>query len=288
MPRKACRREETCQGLARRTFRIPEGCRKANRAKSLLEAQREPRQDFARRTFKMSRKACRKANCARSLLEALPGGPSKCPGTLPQRNQWQEIAISPKASQEEHNARSLLAALRAHLENAPEPCHKENLANSLLEGRHGGPSKCPRLPTKRTVPGPRYRRSVLKHKEKRTSLQYLPEGLLQSKPCQELARGAARKTFKMSRKACHKAKPCQEIAESCMEDLQNVPESWPQREPCQDLARRALKMSRKAGQTEPRQGIAESLPQSKSCQELARGAVWTTFKIFRKACHEPC
>ena len=65
-------------------------------------------------------------------------------------------------------------------------CHKENRARNLL----GGPSKCSRkLATERTVPGPCWE-----------DLQNVPESLPQKEPCQDLAR----RTFKMSRKACHK------------------------------------------------------------------------------------
>ena len=65
-------------------------------------------------------------------------------------------------------------------------CHKENRARNLL----GGPSKCPgKLATKRTVPGPCWE-----------DLQNVPESLPQKEPCQDFAR----RTFKMSRKACHK------------------------------------------------------------------------------------
>ena len=66
-------------------------------------------------------------------------------------------------------------------------CHKENRARNLL----GGPSKGPgKLATKRTVPGPC-----------EEDLQNVPESLPQREPCQQLAG----RTFKMSRKACHKA-----------------------------------------------------------------------------------
>ena len=179
----------------------------------------------------------------------------------PQREPRRELArrtfkMPRKACHKENRARTLLGVPSKMSRKA---CHKENRARNLL----GGPSKCPgKLATDRTVPGPCQK-----------DLQNVPERLPQRGPCQELAR----RTYKMSRKACHKenrartllgGKACHKenrartllggpskcpgkpatkrtVPGICQEDLQNDPESLPQKEPCQDLAGRTFKMSPK-------------------------------------------
>ena len=155
MSQKACQREP-CQDLARRTVKIYQtACNIENRAKALLGRnskasgklatkktvpglclpQREPCQDLARRTFKMSRKACQREPCQ----------------DLARRT----FKMPRKACHKTNRARTLLGGPSKMSRRA---CHKENRARTLL----GGPSKCPGklatkrtvLATQRTVPGP--------------------------------------------------------------------------------------------------------------------------------------
>ena len=185
----------------------------------------------------MSRKACHKENRARTLL----GGLSKCPGKLATKTKsCQDIArrtfkMIRKACHKENRA--------TIFRSRPKACHQQDRDLS------GGPSKCPgKLATKRTVPGPC-----------KEDFHNAPESL----PQRELRQDCARRTFKMTRKACHIANRARTVLGGpskcsaklatkgtvpgpCEEKLQNVPESLPQREPCQDCARRTFETSRKA------------------------------------------
>ena len=141
---------------------FPKACHKENRARTLLggpskcpgklatKRTRDPCQDLAGRTFKMSRNACHKEDRARNLL----GEPTKCPGklatkgTVPGTCYEDDLQNAPENVPQRESCQDLA---RRTFKMSRKAFHKKNRARTLL----GGPSKCSRkLATKKTAPGP--------------------------------------------------------------------------------------------------------------------------------------